>query len=109
MIAMLLAALICLAPLQASSQSFVLVPPAQALPRPERGPAPGGLRYAIVDGELRRGKGDELAPIPCARPENSGPGPGTARAFVHHPAGTTWLAADNGLFCTSPDVDVLDR
>lgn len=84
---------------------FVRVPPKQAIQAPVPELGPGGFRYAIRDGALCRAREGEPQPMPCVQPE----GTGGARAFVHHPAGTTWLAAERGLFCTSPEVDVLDR
>ena len=39
---------------------------------------------------------------------SDGAGPGRVLALAVHPAGTVYVAGENGLYCTSPEVELLD-
>ncbi|MEM7198701.1 MAG: hypothetical protein AAF628_00430 [Planctomycetota bacterium] len=66
-------------------------------------PEPGG-RLVAVGSQVTRIQGERRVELGCTEPG----GPGAIRALAPHPDGTTYIAAQRGLFAVSPEVDVLD-
>jgi hypothetical protein len=63
-----------------------------------------GHWLAVRDGRLLLTRNGVEAEMPCTLRD----GPGTVRELTRHPCGTVFVAADNGLFLTDAEHDVLD-
>lgn len=93
------------APWQAAPEpAFERLPDGAPWPAPAEARLPGDVRYAVEGGRLVRLRGGVRETLGCTLEG----GPGAVRALAHHPAGTTFVAAERGLFRVSPEVDHLD-
>jgi len=72
--------------------------------RPEHEVRAGRTRLWIAGGELRRGRGGEETALTCTRPEGTGKVYDLARDI----AGVEVVAAENGVFVISREVEALD-